>query len=134
MSSTAVMMRGLREIDKHINAGMTLDYFIPSRFDEGYGLSEKAIKRLCQEKQRPDLIITVDCGVTSDNEIKLLNNMGVDVVVTDHHAKSDNYPQNCLLIDPEANDEGSEDANLAGVGVALKLICVLCGRLGMPHI
>lgn len=133
ISATAVMLRGLRELDKHSNVGMTLDYFIPDRFSEGYGFSEEAINRMLANHEKPDLIISVDCGVTAANEIKLLRENEIDVVITDHHEKSDNFPTDVELIDPAAEENDNSNKILAGVGVALKLICVLSTRFGMPN-
>ena len=134
ISATVVMMRGLRELDKHINAGMTVDYFLPSRFKEGYGITEKSLERFLAKENLPEFVITVDCGITCNSEIQALRDKGIDVVVTDHHAKSDNYPQDVCAIDPEAQDNQDENANLAGVGVALKLIDCLGSRMGMPNL
>ena len=133
ISATAVMMRGLREIDKHINAGMTIDYFLPSRFSEGYGLTEKSVSRLLKMDTLPDLIISVDCGVTAAKEIARLKEAGIDVVITDHHEKSENMPTDVPLIDPEAEDADNPNAILAGVSVALKLVQCLGSRLGLPN-
>ena len=134
VSATAVMMRGLRAIDKHINAGMTVDYFLPSRFSEGYGLTEKSVSRLLEMDDLPDLIISVDCGITASKEIGRLKEAGIDVVVTDHHEKSENIPTDIPLIDPEAEDADNPNAILAGVSVALKLVQCLGCRLGLPNV
>ncbi len=134
LSSIVVMLRGLAAIDKHVNAGMKLDYFLPKRFEEGYGLTDKSVARLLDTKTHPNLIITVDCGVTANKEIQILKNAGIDVVVTDHHEKSSNYPDDVELIDPKAEESDNPNKILAGVGVALKLIQVLCTRFGLPNI
>lgn len=133
ISAIAVMMLGLKEINRHANANFTVDFFIPDRFNEGYGLSEASLNRLLKKETLPEFIITVDCGITSDKEIKFLKSKGIEVVVTDHHEKSDGYPKEVCLIDPKAQNDQTDDANLAGVGVALKLICVLGSRFGMPN-
>ena len=134
ISATVVMMRGLSAIDKHINAGMTVDYFLPKRFSEGYSLSEDSVNRLLEMDPLPQTIITVDCGITSAPYIETLKSHGIDVVVTDHHEKSGDIPVGIAMADPEAEDGDSPDKILAGVGVALKLIQSLGGRLGLPHL
>ena len=134
ISATCVMMRGLREIDKHINSGMQVDYFLPSRFEEGYGITEKSLERLIKLDPLPELIITVDCGVTAAKEINALKEHGIDVVVTDHHEKSENIPTEVPLVDPKAEDKENANSILAGVSVALKFIQALGGRLGLPHV
>ena len=133
ISATCVMLRGLAAIDKHINSGMSLDYFLPSRFDEGYGITEKSLERLLQLDPLPEMIITVDCGITAKKEVKILQEHGIDVVITDHHEKSDEVPANVAMIDPEAEDTQGPNAILAGVSVALKFIQCLGSRLGLPH-
>lgn len=134
ISATVVMMRGLREIDKHINAGMSVDYFLPKRFSESYGFSEKSVNRLLASDNVPEVIITVDCGITAAKDIKRLQSEGIEVIVTDHHAKSEGLPDGIPMIDPEAEDELGANSILAGVGVALKLIQCLGGRLGLPNL
>ncbi|MDO5329617.1 MAG: single-stranded-DNA-specific exonuclease RecJ [Coriobacteriia bacterium] len=121
MSATTVMLRGIREIMKYMAYDFKLDYFIPDRFSEGYGLSEKSIARMPE----CDVVITVDCGITSKHEVELLREKGIDVIITDHHKPGDSIPEGVPLVDP--NNE------LAGVGVALKLIQSLCTRFGIPH-
>lgn len=134
ISSIAVMILGLKAINEHAKSQMQLDYFIPDRFEEGYGFSDASIERMIASKAKPDLIITVDCGITADREIKILEKKGINFVVTDHHEKSDNFPIDNYVIDPKAQENEVESANLAGVGVALKLIQVLGSRFGMPHV
>ncbi len=134
ITATVVMIRGLREIDKHINADMTVDYFLPSRFNESYGFSEKSVKRLLSQETIPEVIITVDCGITAAKEIRTLQENGIDVIVTDHHSKSEDTPEGIAMIDPEAEAEDGPNSILAGVGVALKLIECLGGRLGLAHL
>ena len=114
ISATVVMMRGLMAIDKHINSGMQVDYFLPSRFEEGYGITEKSLERLLKLDPLPELIITVDCGITASKEIEILKSKGIDVVVTDHHEKSENQPKDIALIDPEAEEGDGPNSILSG--------------------
>ena len=98
-----------------------------------YGFTEKSLERLLKLDPLPELIITVDCGITASKEIEILKSKGIDVVVTDHHEKSDNQPKDIALIDPEAEEGDGPNSILAGVSVALKFIQCLGSRLGLPH-
>lgn len=103
--------------------GVSCDYFIPKRSD-GYGLSVSAIERVIEE-YLPDLIITVDCGITSIEEVEYCQDLGVDIIVTDHHEPKEELP-NCIIINPKI-DENSPFHDLCGAGVALKLVEALGG-------
>ena len=96
-------------------AGMTVANFLPHRMDEGYGLSADGIAR-CVKEHKPDLLIAVDCGTSSPNEIAGLKKAGVDVIVLDHHEPPEKLPD-CVLVNPKRT--GGEP--LASVGVAFKL-------------
>lgn len=125
LSATTVLTKGLREL------GTEVVPFIPRRTDEGYGLSEAAIDRLLQYK--PDVLVTVDCGIASKNEVKILQHRGVEVFITDHHEPADAVPEGVPVCDPKL-EEDSPDSILAGVGVALKIIQALGARFGQPHL
>lgn len=106
----------LMQILSHLTEN--LFYYIPSRFDEGYGLNKDAIE-LIKEKGA-DLIITVDCGSVSYEEVEYGKSIGVDFIVTDHHNINDK-PADCLLINPKQADCLYPFKHLAGCGVAFKL-------------
>ena len=125
ISATTVLTRGLRAL------GGWATPFIPRRSDEGYGVTEAAYERI--KPLKPDLIVTVDCGISGREEIAKIVADGVDVVVTDHHEAGDQVPQGIPVADPKL-DERCESAILAGVGVALKLVQILGGRMGYPHL
>ena len=99
---------------------------IPGRFDEGYGLSNEAIRALAGEGVR--LIVTVDCGITGVEETDFANSLGVDVVITDHHECKETLPAAVAVVDPHRPDCGYPFKHLAGVGVALKLVLALGGN------
>ena len=99
---------------------------IPGRFDEGYGLSNDAIRALADEGVR--LIITVDCGITGVEETDYANSLGVDVVITDHHECKEQLPGAVAVVDPHRPDCDYPFKHLAGVGVALKLVLALGGN------
>ena len=125
ISAATVLTRGLRAL------GAWATPFIPRRFEEGYGISKAAYERL--KPLKPDLIVTVDCGIACKHEIAEIVAEGIEVVVTDHHEAADLVPQGVPVADPKL-DERCESSILAGVGVALKLVQVLGGRMGFPHL
>ncbi len=98
-------------------------YYIPKRDTDGYGVSMGAIERLASEGC--DLIITVDTGITAVDEIKKAGELGMDVVVTDHHECQDTLPGAVAVVNPKRSDCGYPFSELAGVGVVFKLLCAL---------
>ena len=99
--------------------------YIPGRLEEGYGLNPIAIRQLHSEEVK--LIITVDCGITAVSEAELCRELGIDLVITDHHECKDVLPQAVAVVDPHRPDGGYPHKNLSGVGVAFKLAAALCG-------
>ena len=99
---------------------------IPGRFDEGYGLSNDAIRSLAEQGVR--LLVTVDCGITGVEETAYANALGVDVVITDHHECKEVLPDAAAVVDPHRPDCPYPFKHLAGVGVALKLVLALGGN------
>ena len=103
--------------------GARVNYYIPSRKGEGYGVSESAVRKL--HSNGTSLIITVDTGVTATKEVELANELGVDVVVTDHHECHSELPDAVAIINPKRLDSTYPFSSLAGVGVVFKLLCAL---------
>ncbi len=99
--------------------------YIPGRLEEGYGLNPIAINQLHRQGIR--LIVTVDCGITAVEEAALCRRLGIDLVITDHHACKEILPEAVAVIDPHRKDGGYPHKNLSGVGVAFKLAAALCG-------
>ena len=99
--------------------------YIPGRLEEGYGLNPIAIRQLHQEGVK--LIITVDCGITAVDEAQLCAELGIDLVVTDHHECKPVLPQAVAVVDPHQSGCGYPHKTLSGVGVAFKLAAALCG-------
>ena len=99
--------------------------YIPGRLEEGYGLNPIAIHALHQ--QGVNLIVTVDCGITAIEEAQLCKDLGIDLVITDHHECKDILPQAIAVVDPHRPDGGYPHKELSGVGVAFKLAAALCG-------
>ena len=100
--------------------------YIPGRLEEGYGLNPIAIHQLHSEGVK--LIITVDCGITAVSEAALCRELGIDLVITDHHECKDVLPEAIAVVDPHRPDGGYPHKNLSGVGVAFKLAAALCGN------
>ena len=99
--------------------------YIPSRLEEGYGLNPIALRQLAAEGVK--LIVSVDCGITAVEEAKLCAELGMDLVITDHHECKEQLPQAIAVVDPHRPDGGYPHKNLSGVGVAFKLAAALCG-------
>ena len=99
--------------------------YIPGRLEEGYGLNPIAIHQLHQEGV--SLIVTVDCGITAVAEAQLCRELGIDLVITDHHECKDALPEAVAVVDPHRPHSGYPHRNLSGVGVAFKLASALCG-------
>ena len=99
--------------------------YIPGRLEEGYGLNPIAIHYLKEQGVR--LIITVDCGITAVEEAQLCKQLGIDLVITDHHECKNVLPEAVAVIDPHRPDGGYPHKTLSGVGVAFKLAAALCG-------
>jgi len=118
LTATTLLIDALKSFGfKHVKA------FIPNRFVEGYGLTVDAIERIAADKAQ--LIITVDCGSLSHKEITRANELGVDVIVTDHHNVADTPPPAVATINPKRTDHDYPFIDLAGVGVAFKLVQAL---------
>ena len=99
--------------------------YIPGRLEEGYGLNPIAIRQLHSEGVK--LIITVDCGITAIEEAKMCRDLGIDLVITDHHECKECLPEAIAVVDPHRIDGGYPHKNLSGVGVAFKLAAALAG-------
>ena len=99
--------------------------YIPSRLEEGYGLNPIAIEYLSQQGVK--LIVTVDCGITAVAEAELCQQLGIDLIITDHHECKDTLPDAAAVVDPHRPDCPYPHKTLSGVGVAFKLAAALCG-------
>ena len=117
ITSTVLMFSYLK------SRGADCVYYIPNRFDEGYGMNTGAVEKLAGEGVK--LLITVDNGIACHNEIKRAKELGMSVVVTDHHLPKETLPQADAVIDPHRADCRSEFKEICGAEVAFKLVCVL---------
>ena len=127
MTSTALMLTVLGHLMK--GREQDLDYYIPSRFDEGYGLNMDAIKAI--HERGFGLIITVDCGAVSEEEARYAEELGMKILVTDHHNITDRMAK-CLLIDPKKPGSRYPFEGLCGCGVAFKLSQALRMKSDLP--
>lgn len=109
------------------NLGQSVDFYIPDRLLEGYGLSEKGM--VFAKENGFGLIITVDCGITAVDEVKLANELGIDVIICDHHQPAEDLPSATAILNPKRPDCSYPFKELAGVGVAYKLLQALQGHL-----
>ncbi|HWZ65405.1 MAG TPA: single-stranded-DNA-specific exonuclease RecJ [Patescibacteria group bacterium] len=118
-------------LDAFKSFGFRASAFIPNRFIDGYGLNKDAIKKLADDGAQ--VIVTVDCGSLSHEEIELASSLGVDVIVTDHHTVAETMPSAVAVINPKRADHKYPFVDLAGVGVAFKLVQALQLELdGLP--
>ena len=120
ITSTVLLMDYLK------SCGVNCLRYIPRRIEDGYGLSKDAIQGL--HDQGATLMITVDCGITGNEEVEFANSLGMDVVVTDHHECKENLPDAVAVVDPHRPDCPYPFKHLAGCGVALKLVLALGGE------
>ncbi|HLR34005.1 MAG TPA: single-stranded-DNA-specific exonuclease RecJ [Tissierellales bacterium] len=105
-------------------------YYIPNRLEEGYGLNKGAVDRI--HKEDASLVITVDCGISSFDEVDYFNEKGIEVIITDHHQCGDELPKAFSVINPSRKDSTYPFKYLAGVGVAFKLVQALSIKMGIP--
>lgn len=117
VSSTSILCLYFKSI------GYNVDYYIPNRLEEGYGINEDAIKLI--SSRGCDLIISVDCGITSVSEVNTANDLGIDVIITDHHECQSEIPSAFAVINPKQEDCNYPFDSLCGCGVAFKMIQAL---------
>lgn len=117
--ATTLMVSALRDL------GADCDWLIPSRIEDGYGLSAENVRRLAE--RGTGLLLTVDCGITSVAEVALARELAMEVVVTDHHQPAAELPD-CLILHPQIG--GYPFESLCGTAVAWKLACALRSGVG----
>jgi len=113
ITATALMLETLWDI------GINARYYIPDRMTEGYGLHKDALTQLAS--QGINFVITVDCGIRSVEEIQYAKNLGLDVIITDHHAPGPEIPEAYAIINPKQQGDNYPFKGFAGVGLAYKL-------------
>ncbi len=122
ITSTVILRRALELL------GGNVGHFIPERLTDGYGLQPNTIDRLHAEGVR--LIVSVDCGIRGAEAATRARQVGVDLIITDHHEPGAELPDALAIVNPKRHDCTYPDKNLAGVGVALKLVQALCHKTG----
>ncbi len=122
VTSTVILRRALELL------GADVVHFIPERMRDGYGLQTPALDRL--RADGVTLVISVDCGIRADAAARHASTIGLELIITDHHEPDQSLPAAFAVINPKRHDCAYPDKNLAGVGVALKLVHALCLRSG----
>src|ERR1700674_373307 len=122
VTSTVILRRALELL------GADVMHFIPERLRDGYGLQPAAIDRL--RADGVSLVVSVDCGIRGADAARRARELGVDLIITDHHEPDAHLPAAFAVINPKRHDCQYPDKYLAGVGVALKLVQALCQRAG----
>ncbi|MCL5269824.1 MAG: single-stranded-DNA-specific exonuclease RecJ, partial [bacterium] len=120
ITATTILLLSLREL------GCPADYYIPHRLSEGYGLNREAVDQLAQSGAR--LLITVDCGITSFAEAGRARQLGLDLIVSDHHEAEAQLPEACAVLNPKRTDCAYPCKVLSGAGVAFKLAHAILKR------
>lgn len=120
ITATALSVLVLRRIDARVS------WYIPNRLEEGYGLNKEALDKIKQ--RQPALVLTVDCGISSSQEVEGLKSVGIDTIITDHHHPSGPIPLASAVINPRQPDCSYPNKDLAGVGVVFKLWQALLGQ------
>jgi len=120
ITSTVILRRALELL------GADVGHFIPERLTDGYGLQAGTIDRLHAEGVK--LIVSVDCGIRGAEAARRARELGVDLIITDHHEPDAELPDCCAVVNPKRHDCTYPDKNLAGVGVALKVVQALCRK------
>src|SRR5688572_7349905 len=122
VTSTVILRRALELL------GADVTHFIPERLRDGYGLQPASVDRLHADGVR--LVISVDCGIRGVEAALHARSLGLDLIITDHHEPDAALPDALAVINPKRHDCAYPDKNLAGVGVALKLVQALCAKSG----
>ena len=122
ITGAALLTQGLQALGGNVTP------YIPHRLKEGHGLNTSALEQL--QQQGVSLVVTVDCGVTGVAPVKKAKRKGLDIVITDHHTPLDELPQAVAVVDPRRIDSKYPFAELAGVGVAFKLLQAIYRGMG----
>lgn len=121
ISGAALLVSFLRRV------GLNCSYFIPNRFDDGYGLNQHALQQIIDGGAT--LIVSVDCGITSVSEAEFCRRQGIDLIIIDHHTPKESIPDACAVVNPLQPGCPYPFKSLAGVGVAFNLLIALRSRL-----
>ena len=122
VTSTVILRRALELL------GGNVMHFLPERLRDGYGLQPAAVERL--HAAGAHVIVSVDCGIRSAEAARRARELGIDLIISDHHEPESTLPPALAVINPKRSDCNYPDKHLAGVGVALKIVQALCQRTG----
>jgi single-stranded-DNA-specific exonuclease len=125
ITATAVVVEALTLL------GLNVSGYIPDRFEEGYGINSLALEKL--QSQGAQLVVSVDCGITSVDEARWAQEHGLDLIITDHHTVPAELPQAVAVVNPKRPGDPYPFKELAGVGVAFKLVQALQLASGVPQ-
>lgn len=123
VTATAILWHALKLV------GAEVDYYIPSRLEEGYGVNAEALEQL--HSDGAELVITVDCGITAFEEARQAERLGIELIITDHHEPRGPLPESALVVHPTARGD-SGNPHLSGAGVAFKTAWALARHLSGP--
>ncbi len=124
ITATTLLVRFLSKL------GADVHYYLPHRFHDSYGLSERAVR---QSADVAGLIIATDCGVRDHEAVACACEQGQDVIIVDHHEPGESLPENALVVNPKRADSVYPDRELAAVGLSFKLASGLCERLDLSQ-
>lgn len=125
VTSTVILRRALELL------GGNVSHFIPERLRDGYGLQPASIERLHADGAQ--VVVSVDCGIRAPEAARRARELGLDLIITDHHEPDSELPAALAVVNPKRHDCSYPDKHLAGVGVALKLVQGLCQRAGRDN-
>ncbi len=121
MTGAAILVNGFRLLDGDVS------YHVPNRLEDGYGLNEDAIRKLAKRGKK--VIVSVDCGITSVAHAELCKELGVTLVITDHHTIGDQLPDAAAIVHPRLPGSSYPFGDLCGAGVAFKLAWAICQEM-----
>lgn len=122
ITATAILWHALKR------AGAGVEYYVPSRFDEGYGINAEALTQLAAGGAQ--LVVSVDCGITAVEPARRARELGLELIITDHHQPGPELPMADVIVHPTARGAGDGNADLCGAGVALKVAWAFAQQLG----
>ncbi len=126
-TATAVAVKGLRLFVQVLNSASEIDFLVPNRFEYGYGLTPEIVT--LASTLTPDVLVTVDNGIASCEGVLAANQLGIQVLITDHHLPADNAPQAACIVNPNQHGCDFKSKNLAGVGVMFYVLLALRAEL-----
>ncbi len=122
VTATAILVRGLRCL------GATVEYYIPHRVDEGFGLNQPAIRTIAARGAK--LLVTVDCGTSDGSEVAAARALRMDVIITDHHSLPSRLPEAVAVVNPNRSENVYPERFLTGAGLAYNLLRALAYSMG----